>query len=173
MMEGAHESDLLKDTFPLPRKHTPSTMLFEHDDFPAGVMQEQGRRTDLLSVCKHLFQFERYGDNSKVITTFNGVCRAGEAKFLTYWSMMLDETYGIVFVQLFQRKSLKTNPSGIVPDWEHPEMCFFLNIGCFWAWKMDCTMKVVMNCHPPHVVARTDLCSKIFTQCKTKVWLST
>jgi hypothetical protein len=52
MMEGAHESDLLKATFPLPHKHAPSTMLFEHDDFPAGGMQEEGRKTDFLSVCK-------------------------------------------------------------------------------------------------------------------------
>jgi hypothetical protein len=125
MTEGARESDLLKDTFPLPCKCVPGTMLFEHDDFPAGVMREEGRKTDLLSVCKQLFRFERCGDNSKVIATFNGVCHSGEAKFLTHRSMMLDKTCGMVFVQFFQRKSLKTNPSGFVPDWEHPEMFFF------------------------------------------------
>jgi hypothetical protein len=132
MMEGADDSDLLKDTFPLPRVHSPRTALFESKDFPS--MRTAGRNTDMRSVCRYLFKMERFSELSKVITTFNGIGRAGEAKFLSYRSMMMDMTYGFLFVQWFQRKSLKTNPSGFVPEWEFPEMCMFLALGCYWAF---------------------------------------
>jgi hypothetical protein len=32
----------------------------------------------------------------------------------------MDQTHGMLFAQWFQLKSLKTNPSGFVPDWEFP-----------------------------------------------------
>jgi hypothetical protein len=28
---------------------------------------------------------------------------------------------------------LKTNPAAFLPDFEHPELCFYLNMGCYWA----------------------------------------
>jgi hypothetical protein len=97
-------------------------------------MRNAGRNTDMRSVCRYLFKMERISELSKVISTFNGIGHAGEAKFLSYRSMMMDMTYGFLFVQWFQHKSLKTNPSGFVPEWEFPEMCMFLALGCYWAF---------------------------------------
>ena len=46
---------------------------------------------------------------------------------------MFDAVFCILFVQWFQRKNLKTNPSGFVPDFEFPELCVFLLLGIYWA----------------------------------------
>ena len=133
LMQGSEESEVLKDIFPLPRVHSLRTQLFFMDDFPEGQPRADGRRTDMKSVSEFLFRQERFGDLAMVNLTFSGVGRAGEVKFLNYRSMMLDKTYGILFAQWFQRKNLKTNPSGFVPDYSIPTMCVFFTLGCFWA----------------------------------------
>jgi len=47
--------------------------------------------------------------------------------------MYFDEYYNVLFTQWFQKKTLKSTPLGFVPEFEHPESCVFLALGCYWA----------------------------------------
>jgi hypothetical protein len=133
MMEGEKENDLFKNTFPLPRQHSPRTRLFPLDDFQDVNMQQASRRTDLLAICKDLINQERFADLAKIIITYKCIGRGGEVKFLSYHRMFFDETYCMLFQQWFQRKNLKSTPSAMAVEFEHPELCGFLALGLFWA----------------------------------------
>jgi hypothetical protein len=138
MMEGADESDLPKAGFPLPRVNSQRTVLFDTDNFSEGSMRDTDRNTR-HEVCSSAFaQNGEFRDLSKVITMFNGIGRAGEAKISSHESMMLNERCSFLFVQWSQWKSLKTNPSGFV------QRC-----ACFWLlvatgiFAMGCVVVVV------------------------------
>ena len=133
MMQGEDESEVLKNVFPIPREHCDRTKLFPGHDFPDPLRQQESRRTDMKSIARFLFGRNRYSDLAKVLLTYNGIGRGGEVKFLDYRSMMFDECFNMLFAQWFQRKNLKSNPSGFVPDFEYPECCCFFALGCFWA----------------------------------------
>ena len=132
-MQGDDESEVLKSCFPIPRNHNKRTVLFSFDDFPDAARREDSRKTDMKSICERLFSRERFTENLKTQFTFFGIGRGGEVKFLNYNRWMFDEYYCMLFAQWFQRKILKTNPSGFVPDYEYPEMSTWLGMGCFWA----------------------------------------
>ena len=133
LMQGEDESEVLKNVFPLPREHSKRTTLFPSHNFPDPARRDEARKTDMLFISKFLFGRGRYTDLAKVLLTFNGIGRGGEVKYLDYRSWMFDETYNMLFAQWFQRKTLKTNPSGFVPDFDYPEMCCFFALGCFWS----------------------------------------
>ena len=133
MMQGEDETDILKHTFPIPSKHTNRTNLHPKHDFRQPEQHKDYRATDMLSIAHMLFRASRFTDLLKILLTFNGIGRGGEVKFLSYASMFFCCTFNLLFLQWFQRKNLKTNPSGFVPDFEHPELYVFLLFGCFWA----------------------------------------
>ena len=133
LMEGEDESDVFKNTFPIPREHSARTILFPSQDFPDLLRRQASRRVDLLSIGRYLFQRERFTDLAKLLITFKAIGRGGEVKFLSYRRMMFDETYNMLFTQWFQRKNLKSSPSGFAPDFIYPETCVFFALGCFWA----------------------------------------
>ena len=133
MMEGDEESDVLKDTFPLPKQHSDRTNMHSGDNFRDEAQRTQSRSTDLTSLAKKLFSSGKFEELAVLLFTFYGVGRGGEVKFLSYASFFFDEKFNMLFAQWFQRKNLKTNPSGFVPDFEFAETCLFLILGCFWA----------------------------------------
>jgi hypothetical protein len=47
--------------------------------------------------------------------------------------MFLDQAYCLLFTQWFQRKNLKTTPTTIAVEFEHPELCCFIALGLYWA----------------------------------------
>ena len=59
--------------------------------------------------------------------------RGGECKFLSHDKMFLDTFCNILFTQWFQRKILKTSPSGFAVEFKHPVLCIFLVLRCFWS----------------------------------------
>jgi hypothetical protein len=133
LMEGADESAFLKDTYPIPRCHSPATVMLPASDFPDDARRNASRKIDMVSLSTRLFATERFTDLLKVLLTFNGIGRAGEVKFLTYATMFFCLTYNIMFCQWFQRKTLKTNPSGFGNEFTFPELCVMFLFGCFWA----------------------------------------
>ncbi len=133
LMEGEEESDVFKNTFPIPIQHSARTTLLPSQDFPDPTRRDASRKVDLVSICKFLFMRERFTDLAKLLVTFKAIGRGGEVKFLSYKRLYFDETYNTLFTQWFQRKNLKSTPSGFMPDFMHPETCVFLALGCFWA----------------------------------------
>ena len=133
MMQGEDETDVLKNTFPIPREHGPRTRLFPFQDFDRADRRDASLQTDMTSLCKKLFSQNRYTELAKLTVTFNGIGRGGECKFLNYRSWYFCNKFNMLFVQWFQRKNLKTNPSAFVPDFENPENCVFLALGCYWS----------------------------------------
>lgn len=133
VMEGTDEQNLLKKIFPLPRKHGPRTSIFPLDDIPDPDIQAERKRTDLGSICRKLFKDERFEDLAKIVITYKGIARGGEVKFLSYQRMFYDTQFNTLFTQWFQRKTLKSNPSGFTADYEGPETCVFFSLGCYWA----------------------------------------
>jgi len=47
--------------------------------------------------------------------------------------MCFDEHFNVLFAQWFQKKTLNSTPLGFVPEFDHPESCVFLALGCCWA----------------------------------------
>ena len=135
LMEGADESDVMKNTFPLPRKQGMRCRILPTQDFP-DELKGDAQNVDLLSLAETLFSMSRFTDLCMLLLTYSGIGRGGEVKFLKYSSMFYDTTFNVLFAQWFQRKNLKTNPSGFVPDFEHPHLCVFFSLGCFWACHM-------------------------------------
>ena len=72
-------------------------------------------------------------ESLKVLFTFCGIGRGGEIKFLNYRTRFFCETFNVSFVQWFQRKNLKTNPSGFAVDSDNMETCIFLLLGLHWS----------------------------------------
>ena len=67
LMRGDDESEILKNTFPLPQKHVhPHTNFFPANDFPE-PLRARGRNTDLFSVCCYHFARESFSDNTKLV----------------------------------------------------------------------------------------------------------
>jgi hypothetical protein len=54
-------------------------------------------------------------------------------KFLSCNRMFLDQAYCLLFTQWFQRKNLKTTPTAIAVEFEHPELCCFMALSLYWA----------------------------------------
>jgi hypothetical protein len=133
MMEGEDENDTFKNIFPIPPKHGMRTRIHPDDDFPTEPMRTAARQTDLYNLCKKLFQTARFTELAKLLITFKAIGRGGEVKFLSYKRMFFDEQFNCLFTQWFQRKNLKSNPSGFTVDFGHPETCVFLALGCYWA----------------------------------------
>ena len=133
LMEGDKESELFKDCFPIPKEHSRRTNLFPAQDFLTAELRDQSRKTDLKSLSSFLFRRDRYSDLAKLLITFKAIGRGGEVKFLSYRRMHFDEYYNIMFTQWFQKKTLKSTPLGFVPEFDHPESCVFLALGCYWA----------------------------------------
>jgi hypothetical protein len=130
------ESDVFKNSIPIPREITDRTTVFEPDNIPEAQCREAaefGKLVNMLNILKHLFKTAQFGKLLKLLLTFNGIGRGGEVKFLSYQIIFLELFYNILFVQWFQRKILKTNPSGFAPDFVHSTLCVFLAFGCYWA----------------------------------------
>jgi len=132
-MEGRRETAVFSNCFPIPRQYSHRTTTFPFDDFPDPQERAHSKDMDMLTICRRLFRESRFDELAKNIFTFNGVGRGGESKFLTYEKMFMCGYFNTLFVQWFQRKELKTNPSGFVVDWEHPELCLFFSLGCYWS----------------------------------------
>jgi hypothetical protein len=99
---------------------------------------ESEKLVDMLNISKNLFKTAQFGKLLKLLLTFNGIGRGDKVKFLSYQTIFLDLFYNILFVQWFQRKILKANPSGFAPDFVHSDfvhstLCVFLAFGCYWA----------------------------------------
>ena len=132
LMQGDDESDVLKSTYPLPRKSGVRTRFLPDNELPHNQQVELSK-VDLITMARKLFGSNQFLDLLMLLLTYSGIGRGGEIKFLTYNSWMFDAVFCILFVQWFQRKNLKTNPSGFVPDFEFPELCVFLLLGCYWS----------------------------------------
>jgi hypothetical protein len=132
LMEAAEESDLFKAFYPIPREQSAKSAFLPFD-----IRNHRGRsescQVSMKMICKEHFQRSAFDTNLKLQFTFSGIGRGGEVKFLTYNKWFFCETYNTLFVQWFQRKILKTNPSAFVPDFDCPEMCIWLGLGCYWA----------------------------------------
>jgi hypothetical protein len=70
LMEGDKESDLFKNTFPLPRKHSGRTQLFPLSDFENSDLQQSSRATDMYMICSTLIARERFKELAKILITF-------------------------------------------------------------------------------------------------------
>ena len=133
LMIGSKESDVFKDSFPIPSKHSHQTRILPFNDFPDELQRSLSRSVDLLSMAKKLFLTQEFVKAAKILCTFNGIGRGGEVKFLSYEKMFFCGQFNILFLQWFQRKELKTNPSGFCIHFEHPELCVFFILGCYWS----------------------------------------
>ena len=133
MMEGPDESELYKSIYPLPRKHNNSTLLLVVPGNSNHHMSAEARNWDLHSVCSELFKRRKFAQLAEVITTNNSVGRAGESKYLNLKTMYPDLTFGATFASKFQRKLVKSTPVCFVVDFEHPEMCWYFVLGCYFA----------------------------------------
>jgi len=79
----------------------------------------------------------------KLAITWKAIARGGEVKFLSYKQMFFDEVYNMLFTQWFQRKTLKSTPIGFAAEFEHPESCVHLALGCYWAVERGFVRNVV------------------------------
>jgi len=133
LMEGDQDSELFKNCCPIPKQHTKRTILFPAQDFQSQEARDESRKTDLNSLATFLFRRDRYSELAKLLITFKATDRGGEVKFLSYRRMYFDEHFNVLFTQWFQKKTLKSTPLGFVPEFDHPESCVFLALGCYWA----------------------------------------
>lgn len=133
MMEQDGETELFKNLFPIPQEHSIRTRLLPLSDFTSPNLRMQSRNVDMLNICRTYFGNGSFTEWAKVLLTFKAIGRGGEIKFLSYKRMFFDLTYGMLFTQWFQRKSLKSTPIGFVPEYKNPETCIFLALGCYWA----------------------------------------
>ena len=133
LMEGVDDSDLWKTTYPLPRKQGKDTQLLQVNNIPTTEFMEAYRMIDFYTVCCRLFARGEYKKLLELIATFSAIGRAGEAKFLHILNMFYDSYFGLLFCQWFQKKTCKSNPTAFVPDYQHPEKCFYFSHGCFFA----------------------------------------
>ena len=129
LMEGADPNEVLKNIFPIPREHNDRNRIFE----PQQIPEESRNASRSVVIALFLSKRERFRDLLQLPFTHNGIGRGGECKFLSYDKMFLDTFYNILFTQWFQRKILKTSPSGFAVEFKHPVLCIFLVLGCFWA----------------------------------------
>jgi hypothetical protein len=102
-------------------------------NFEDSDMHQMSRATDMYMNCDTLIARERFKALAKILITFKCIGRGGEVKFLSYQHMFLDQVYCLLFTQCFQRKNLKTTPTAIAVEFEHPELCCFFALGLYWA----------------------------------------
>ena len=133
MMEGDDDSDLFKGIYPLPKKHSTKTRLFPLGEPPDPAMAAEFRNVDQASVFTELFRRAQFTRLVESQFTASGIGRSGEVKFLNYLTMFMECYFGLLFTAWFQRKILKSNFAGFVPEYEIPECCCYLGFGCFWA----------------------------------------
>jgi len=143
LMEGDKEGELFKSCFPIPKKHSRRTILFPADDFTDPQLQRAARKIDLNYLATQLFRTERFTELAKIVITWKAIARGGEVKFLSYKRMFFDELYNLLFTQWFQRKTLKSTPIGFAAEFEHPESCVYLALGCYWAVDRGLVRNVV------------------------------
>lgn len=129
-MQGADESDVLKTSFPIPRDHAAQNELIPFDQIP-NFSSTSSAKVTMKSVSMELFKKADFCSSLKLLFTFFGIGRGGEVKFLNYDKWFLCLTYNTLFVQWFQRKTLKSNPSAFLPDYECPQMSIWLLLGCY------------------------------------------
>ena len=133
LMEDPEETELFKSIYPLPRKHSNGTLIFRLQQIPIPELNSVARNWDLLAVASALFSQGKFGKLLEVLLTNNCIGRGGEAKFLNYKTMFQDSIYNLLFSLFFQKKTLKSNPTGMVPDFEHYQLCVYFIFGCYWA----------------------------------------
>ena len=133
MMEGDDDSDLFEGIYPLPRKHSAATLLSPIHHFPDPLERDLYYQCDMVYVCTKLFAREEFKALAEIVFTQKGIGRGGEVKFLNYQRMFWCSRFNILFSQWFQRKTLKSNPTGFVAEYEYPVMCPLFLLGCFWA----------------------------------------
>jgi hypothetical protein len=132
-MEGQDESDFLKSCFPVPRIHNSRNAILPTDDFPDEFRMKESKEVTMQSISISLFASGSFSQNLKLLFTYFGIGRGGEVKFLNYSRWFFCETFNMLFMQWFQRKTLKSNPSAFAPDFEYPEMSLWFMMGCYWA----------------------------------------
>ncbi|CAB9505071.1 unknown protein [Seminavis robusta] len=133
LMIGSRESDVFKESFPIPRQHSARTRTLPFNDFPNNNLRDMSRSVELFAMAQRLFTRGEFTKLCKLLFTFNGIGRGGEVKFLSYDKMFMCFHFNVLFMQWFQRKELKTNPSGFCMDFQYPELCIFFQLGCFWS----------------------------------------
>ena len=133
LMESSDGNNIFKTTFPIPREHNDRTRIFEPQQTPEERRNAANKAVDMLHMCEFLFRRERFTDLLLILFTFNGIGRGGECKFLSHDTMFLDAFCCVLFAMWFQRKTLKTTPSGFAVECVHPVLCVFFALGCFWA----------------------------------------
>ncbi|MGL5936119.1 MAG: hypothetical protein ACRCZI_10930, partial [Cetobacterium sp.] len=134
MMEGIDESDFLKNSFPIYRINSERNAIIFTDDF-SDQLSRESKEVSMQNICMRMFQREEFTPCLKLLFTYFGVGRGGESKFLNYTRWYYCNRFNMLFMQWFQRKTLKSNPSAFAPDYEIPEMSIWLMLGCFWACR--------------------------------------
>jgi len=104
--------------------------LFPADDFTNPQLQRKVRKIDLNCLATQFFRAERFVELAKIVITWKTIARGGEIKFLSCKHMVFDEVCNLLFTQWFQRKTLKSAPIGFAAEFEHPERCVCLALGC-------------------------------------------
>lgn len=134
LMAGTDEPAHFRNIWPIPREQGPSTRLLPFDSLGNPSPIEANREVDLLSMMKKLFRSQQYSSMAKLGLTYNGIGRGGEVKFLTYDKMFFCQEFQMLFCNWFQRKELKTTPSGFTSDWVHPELDNLFHLGLYWCF---------------------------------------
>ena len=171
MMQGEDESDVLKNTFPLPRKQELRTRMLPSQDIPE-ELRSDAQRVDLHGIAKSSFASNRHTELAMLLLAHSGIGRGGEVKFLTHSTWFFDKTFNVPFAQWFQRKNLKTNPSGFVPDHESPHLCVFFVLGCHWACDNGLHRENGIGAPNSPKDGRATVCSRACTTSTTAVSLT-
>jgi len=143
LMEGDKEGELFKSCFPIPKQHYGRTVLFPADDFTNPQLQRAARKIDLNCLATQSFRTERFAELAKIAITWKAIATGGEVKFLSCKRMFFDEVCNMLFTQWFQCKTLKSTPIGFAAEFERPESCVYLAIGCCWAVESGIVRNVV------------------------------
>ena len=70
-MIGSKESDVFKESFPIPRNHSQQTVLLPFNDFPEEEHRVLSRSVDLTSMAKTLFGRGEFIKSAKLLCTLN------------------------------------------------------------------------------------------------------
>lgn len=107
--------------------------MFFEQDIQNHTLKTTAEKINLKEISSHLFGRERFLELAKIDHAFGGIGHGGEVKFISRERMMFDNRFHMLFAQWFQRKTLKTTLTALVPCYNHPESCSFLSFGCHWA----------------------------------------
>jgi hypothetical protein len=100
LVTGSKDSEVFKESFPIPRQHSQQTAILPFNDFSTEEHRISSRCVALLQMAQTLFVRGEYIKAAKLLCTFNGIGWGGDIKFISYHKMF--------FLQLFQY----TLPSG-------------------------------------------------------------